>query len=69
MDIYVAHIGTDILCIGTEKECRDHKDAQTFRTDCWEIATVEDYGSSCYESGYDSGHDSGYESASYHHFD
>lgn len=57
--IYVAHIDSTICFCGTKQECEDYRAAQPYRTDCWKINTLEDYGSDCYSEGYDSGYDCG----------
>lgn len=66
IEVYVAHIGGSVMCIGTKEQCQSHKEAQPFNTDCWNICDVESFGEQCFESGYDSGHDSGYDSSAYH---
>lgn len=58
-EIFVCHIGSDIMFVGTEQECKDHQRAQPFRTDCWKIHSLEDYGSECYSEGHDAGYDMG----------
>ena len=51
--MYVCHMDTEILLVGTRKECQAHKDAQPFITDCWKVNKLEDYGHACYEMGYE----------------
>jgi len=49
-DVYVIHIGTDIVMVGTEAECLAHKNAQDYNTDCWEIDNLDDCGYKCFSN-------------------
>jgi hypothetical protein len=52
-DIYILHLDTGIMFIGTFDECKSRKDEQPFPTDLWQISTISEYGQACYECGYD----------------
>lgn len=54
-EVYVLHMDTDILFVGTQEECQAKKDAQPFPTDCWKVNNLADYGEACYGAGYESG--------------
>lgn len=58
-DLYVAHIDTSIVLVGTKKECEDHRKSMPYPTDCWRISSLESYGESCWSRGNDSGYDEG----------
>ena len=53
-NLYVVHMDTDILKVGSESECHAHKDAQKFNTSCWQIHPLSEFGSVCYDEGWDS---------------
>lgn len=54
-EIYVCHIETDVLCVGTKEECQQYKDAQPFNTDSWIVNSLEGYGNTCYTNGREDG--------------
>lgn len=57
--VYVAHMDSSIVYCGTKQECEDYRASMPYRTDCWKISTLEEYGEHCYSVGYDSGFDCG----------
>ena len=50
-EIYIAHIDSQIMCMGTKDECEAYRDSRPYRCDCWKISTVTEYGEHCYEFG------------------